>query len=164
MDDDRLKELLEVVEHSPKIPPEELAEMLGVSVSEVTQCLDELEERGVIRNYKAVIDWDALGEEYVYAIIELKVALEDRSGYDAIAKRIAGFPEVRSVHLVSGDHDLSITVRGRSMKSVAFFVAEKIAPLKEIRGTVTHFVLKAYKEDGIILFDDERPKRLSITP
>ncbi|CAD7768705.1 putative HTH-type transcriptional regulator [Candidatus Methanoperedenaceae archaeon GB37] len=164
MDDDRLKELLEVVEHSPKIPPEELAEMLGVSVSEVTQSLDELEERGVIRNYKAVIDWDALGEEYVYAIIELKVALEDRSGYDAIAKRIAGFPEVRSVHLVSGDHDLSITVRGRSMKSVAFFVAEKIAPLKEIRGTVTHFVLKAYKEDGIILFDDERPKRLSITP
>ena len=164
MDDDRLKELLEVVEHSPKIPPEELAEMLGVSVSEVTQSLGELEERGVIRNYKAVIDWDALGEEYVYAIIELKVALEDRSGYDAIAKRIAGFPEVRSVHLVSGDHDLSITVRGRSMKSVAFFVAEKIAPLKEIRGTVTHFVLKAYKEDGIILFDDERPKRLSITP
>lgn len=164
MDDDRLKELLEVVENSPKIPPEELAEMLGVSVSEVTQCLGELEERGVIRNYKAVIDWDALGEEYVYAIIELKVALEDRSGYDAIAKRIAGFPEVRSVHLVSGDHDLSITVRGRSMKSVAFFVAEKIAPLKEIRGTVTHFVLKAYKEDGIILFDDERPKRLSITP
>ncbi|CAD7768731.1 putative HTH-type transcriptional regulator [Candidatus Methanoperedenaceae archaeon GB50] len=164
MDDDRLKELLEVVEHSPKIPPEELAEMLGVSVSEVTQSLDELEEKGVIRNYKAVIDWDALGEEYVYAIIELKVALEDRSGYDAIAKRIAGFPEVRSVHLVSGDHDLSITVRGRSMKSVAFFVAEKIAPLKEIRGTVTHFVLKAYKEDGIILFDDERPKRLSITP
>ena len=164
MDDDRLKELLEVVEHNPKIPPEELAVMLGMSVYEVTQSLHELEEQGVIRNYKTVIDWDVFGEEYVYAIIELKVALEDRSGYDAIAKRIAGFPEVRSVHLVSGDHDLSITVRGRSMKNVAFFVAEKIAPLKQIRGTVTHFVLKAYKEDGMILFDDEKPKRLSITP
>ena len=115
MDDYRLRELLEVVEHNPKIPPEELAVMLGMSVEEVIQNIDRLEEQGVIRNYKTVIDWDAVGEEYVYAIIELKVALEDRSGYDTIAKRIAGFPEVRSVHLVSGDHDLSITVRGLSL-------------------------------------------------
>jgi DNA-binding Lrp family transcriptional regulator len=161
---DKIKELLEVVEQNPKIPPEELAVMLGIDVEEITGRLKELEECGVIRNYKAVINWDAVGEEYVYAIIELKVALEDRSGYDAIAERIAGFPEVRSVRLISGDHDLSLTVRGRSMKDVAFFVAEKIAPLEQIQSTATHFVLKTYKEDGVLLFDEKKPKRLSITP
>lgn len=159
-----MKELLEVIEKNPKIPPEELAVMLGMDVEAVSKKLCELEECGIIRDYKAIINWDTVGEEYVYAIIELKVALEDRTGYDSIAKRIAGFPEVRSVRLISGDHDLSLTVRGKSMKDVAFFVAEKIAPLEQIQNTATHFVLKTYKEDGTILFDNEKPKRLSITP
>ena len=111
-----------------------------------------------------MIDWEKAGEEYVYAIIELKVALRSRTGYDAIAERIAKFPEVRSVRLISGDHDLSLTVRGRSMKDVAFFVAEKIATLEQVQGTVTHFVLRTYKEDGDVLFEKERSERLAVSP
>jgi len=85
--------------------------------------------------------------------------LRSRTGYDAIAERIAKFSEVVSVRLISGDHDLSLTVRGKSMKDVAFFVAEKIATLEQVQGTVTHFVLRTYKQDGDILFEKERSER-----
>ncbi|NMG83042.1 MAG: Lrp/AsnC family transcriptional regulator [Methanosarcinales archaeon] len=159
-----IKEMLEVMEHDPGILPDNLAVMLGMDVEEVTKGVRELENSGVIRGYRTIVDWDAIGEEYVYAVIELNVALKDRRGYDAVAERIAGFPEVLSVRLISGGYDLSLTVRGKSMKEVAFFVAEKIAPLEQIHGTATHFVLKTYKENGAILFDEKKPERLSITP
>ncbi|MEA3397683.1 MAG: Lrp/AsnC ligand binding domain-containing protein, partial [Chloroflexota bacterium] len=108
--------------------------------------------------------WELAGEEYIYAIIELKVRLERKEGYQAIAERLYKFPEVRSVRLLSGEHDISITVRGNSMKQVAFFVAEKIATLDQVYSTATHFVLKTYKEDGLILDEPEQVKRLPVTP
>jgi len=123
-----------------------------------------MEKRELSVNTRLVIDWEKAGEEYVYAIIELKVALRSRTGYDAIAERIAKFSEVVSVRLISGDHDLSLTVRGKSMKDVAFFVAEKIATLEQVQGTVTHFVLRTYKQDGDILFEKERSERLPVSP
>lgn len=159
-----MKEILEILEDNPRLQPKEIAAMLGVRESEVASKLKEMEKKGIIRKYKTVIDWEKAGEEYVYAIIELKIALRSRTGYDAIAERIAKFPEVRSVRLISGDHDLSLTVRGKSMKDVAFFVAEKIATLEQVQGTVTHFVLRTYKEDGDVLFEKERPERLAVSP
>lgn len=159
-----MKEILEILESNPKITPEEIAAMTGTTKAEVASRIKEMEKKGIIRKYKTVIDWEKAGEEYVYAIIELKVALRSRTGYDAIAERIARFPEVRSVRLISGDHDLSLTVRGKSMKDVAFFVAEKIATLEQVQGTVTHFVLRAYKEDGDVLFEKERSERLAVSP
>jgi DNA-binding Lrp family transcriptional regulator len=138
--------------------------MIGITETQAASKIKQLEKQGIIRKYKTVIDWEKAGEEYVYAIIELKVALRSRTGYDAIAERIAKFPEVRSVRLISGDHDLSLTVRGRSMKDVAFFVAEKIATLEQVQGTVTHFVLRTYKEDGDVLFEKERSERLAVSP
>ncbi len=159
-----MKEILEILESNPKITPREIAAMTGKKESEVASKIKEMEKKGIIRKYKTVIDWEKAGEEYVYAIIELKVALRSRTGYDAIAERIAKFPEVRSVRLISGDHDLSLTVRGKSMKDVAFFVAEKIATLEQVQGTVTHFVLRAYKEDGDVLFEKERSERLAVSP
>lgn len=159
-----MNEILEIIEQDPKIDPAELARLIGQSETEVRSRIKELEDSGIIRKYKAVIDWDKVGEEYLYAIIELKITLGDRSGYDEIARRIANFNEVRSVRLISGDHDLSLTVRGHSMKDVAFFVAEKISTLDQVQSTVTHFVLKTYKEDGVTLFEKEKSKRLAITP
>jgi DNA-binding Lrp family transcriptional regulator len=138
--------------------------MVGITEKEAASKIKEMEKKGIIRKYKTVIDWEKAGEEYVYAIIELKVALRERTGYDSIAERIAKFPEVRSVRLISGDHDLSLTVRGKSMKDVAFFVAEKISTLEQVQGTVTHFVLRTYKEDGDVLFEKERSERLAISP
>jgi len=159
-----MNEILEIIEQDPKIDPAEIAKLIGQSETEVRSRIKELEDSGIIRKYKAVIDWDKVGEEYLFAIIELKITLGDRSGYDEIARRIANFNEVRSVRLISGDHDFSLTVRGRSMKDVAFFVAEKIATLDQVQSTVTHFVLKTYKEDGVTLFEKEKSKRLAITP
>ncbi|MCZ7380365.1 MAG: Lrp/AsnC family transcriptional regulator [Candidatus Methanoperedens sp.] len=159
-----MKEILEILESNPRIALKEIAAMTGTTEAAVASKIKEMEKKGIIRKYKTVIDWEKAGEEYVYAIIELKVALRSRTGYDAIAERIAKFPEVRSVRLISGDHDLSLTVRGKSMKDVAFFVAEKIATLEQVQGTVTHFVLRTYKEDGDVLFEKERSERLAVSP
>lgn len=159
-----MKEILEILENNPRITLKEIAAMTGIKEAEAASKIREMEKKGIIKKYKTVIDWEKAGEEYVYAIIELKIALRERTGYDAIAERIAKFPEVRSVRLVSGDHDLSLTVRGKSMKEVAFFVAEKIATLEQVQGTVTHFVLRTYKEDGDILFEKERAERLAVSP
>jgi DNA-binding Lrp family transcriptional regulator len=159
-----MKEILEILESNPRIEPGEIATMLGITEAQVASKIKQLEKKGIIRKYKTVIDWEKAGEEYVYAMIEIKVALRSRTGYDAIAERIAKFTEVRSVRLISGGHDLSLTVRGRSMKDVAFFVAEKIATLEQVQGTVTHFVLRTYKEDGDVLFEKERSERLAVSP
>lgn len=159
-----MKEILEILESNPRIALKEIAAMTGSTEAAVASKIKQMEKKGIIRKYKTVIDWEKAGEEYVYAIIELKVALRSRTGYDSIAERIAKFPEVRSVRLISGDHDLSLTVRGKSMKDVAFFVAEKIATLEQVQGTVTHFVLRTYKEDGDVLFEKERSERLAVSP
>ena len=159
-----MKEILEILENNPRIGTREIVTMIGITEAQVASKIKQLEKKGIIRKYKTVIDWEKAGEEYVYAMIEIKVALRSRTGYDAIAERIAKFPEVRSVRLISGGYDLSLTVRGRSMKDVAFFVAEKIATLEQVQGTVTHFVLRTYKEDGDVLFEKERSERLAVSP
>lgn len=161
--DDKIKHILEILENDARANPEEIAALTGMAAQEVSQAIAKLEETGVIRHYKTIIDWDLVGENYVYAVIELKVTLERNQGYQAIAERIYKFPEVRSVRLLSGDYDISLTVRGRSMKDVAFFVAEKIATLDQVQNTATHFVLKTYKEDGVILHEPEAIKRLPVS-
>ena len=108
-----MKEILDILENDPKIQPKEIATMTGLTEAQVASKIKEMEKKGIIRKYKTVIDWEKAGEEYVYAIIELKVVLRSRTGYDAIAERIAKFPEVVSVRLISGGHDLSLTVRGK---------------------------------------------------
>ncbi|MEA1945306.1 MAG: Lrp/AsnC family transcriptional regulator [Euryarchaeota archaeon] len=159
---DLVQNILEIIENDPKIEVGEIAALVGRSDTEVMDCIDQLEKDGTIRKYKTVIDWDKVNNGYVYAIIEIKVSLERETGYDLVADRISKFPEVRSVRLISGDHDISLTVRGRSMKEVAFFVAEKIATLPQVQSTATHFVLKTYKEDGVMLHEPEHAERLPI--
>lgn len=162
--DSQTLHILEILEKDARTGHEEIATLTGMSAEEVGKRIEQLEKSGIIRGYKTIIDWDMAGEDYVYAIIELKVRLERKEGYQAIAERLYKFPEVRSIRLLSGQNDISLTVRGRSMKEVAFFVAEKIATLEQVQSTSSHFVLKTYKEDGVILHEPEHLKRLPVSP
>ncbi len=162
--DEQTRNILEILEEDAKASPQDIAALTNMEVTEVVQRIEQLELSKIIKKYKTVIDWELAGENYVYAIIELKVSLERKLGYQAIAERLYKFPEVRSVRLLSGEHDIAITVRGQSMKQVAFFVAEKIATLEQVQSTATHFVLKTYKEDGIIMEEPDQFKRLPVSP
>lgn len=159
-----MNEILEILSGNARATPAEISALLGRPEEEVAKEIAAMEDSGVIRKYITLIDWEKTGEGYVFANIELKVALQRKTGYDAVAERIARFSEVDSVRLISGDHDLSVTVRGKSMRDVAFFVADKIAPLEGIQSTCTHFILKSYKEHGVVLTDRPKPKRLVVTP
>ena len=162
---DRGKELeiVKIVEENARISDSEIARMVGMDEKEVKEIVADLERKGIIRGYKAVVNYEKAGIEIVQAIIDLKVSPERNMGYDAIAERIARFPEVKSVRLVSGEYDLSVLVSGKTMHEVAYFVAEKIAPLEHVRNTVTHFLLKTYKENGEVYGEEEKGKRLAVT-
>ena len=159
-----MDEILEILSENAKATPSEIAALLGRSKEDVAEEIQNLEDAGVIRKYITLINWEKLDQSFVFAVLELKVALQRKTGYDAVAERIANFSEVESVRLISGDHDLSVVVRGKSMKDIAYFVAEKIAPLEGVQSTCTHFILKSYKEHGVILIDKHKPKRLVVTP
>ncbi len=158
------KELLRVLEKDARISESKIAEMLGVTEKEVKKKIAEFEKKGIIRKYKTVINWEKFGKEKVYALIDVKVIPQRDKGYDSVAERIMRFPEVKNLYLVSGLYDLSVLVQGDTMKEVASFVAEKLAPLEQVQSTATHFLLKIYKEDGDILVEREKNKRLAITP
>jgi len=158
------REILQILEDNGKATPAQIAEMTGLSTDQVADLIAKWEAEGIIRKYKAVINWDKAGIERVYAFIEVKVTPERGVGFDAVAERIYRFPEVHSVYLMSGTFDLQVVVEGASMKEIAYFVAEKLAPLDHVQSTVTHFVLKKYKVDGDILEGEEEVERLSVTP
>lgn len=159
-----MDEILEILENNAKISLKKLAEITGHDEKDIENYIKKKEDERVILGYKAIIDWEKQGKEDVYAIIDVKVGLNRETGYNNIAKRIARFSEVHSVRLVSGDYDLQIVVKGKNMKEVAFFVAEKISTLPEVRDTNTHFVLRTYKEEGVLLFEDEEDRRLAVAP
>jgi DNA-binding Lrp family transcriptional regulator len=159
-----MNEILEILSENAKATPSEIAALLGRSKEDIAREIFELEDAGVIRKYITLINWEKLDKSFVFAVLELKVALQRKTGYDAVAERIARFSEVESVRLISGDHDLSVTVRGNSMKDIAYFVAEKIAPLEGVQSTCTHFILKSYKEHGVILIEKPKSNRLVVTP
>jgi DNA-binding Lrp family transcriptional regulator len=157
------KEILRILEGNARQSDAEIARMTGMTATEVKGIIADLERRGIIRRYKAVINYEKAGVELVQALIDVNVTPERDTGYDSIAKRISRFPEVKSVRLVSGEYDLLVLVTGKTMQEVAYFVAEKIAPLEQVRNTLTHFLLKTYKENGEIYSDEERGKRLAVT-
>jgi len=159
-----MKDILKILEEDSRLTPEEIASMTGKSVDEVKSIIAECEQKGIIRCYKTIIDWEKVGEERIFAFIDVKVTPARGVGFDDVAERIYRFPEVHSVYLVSGMHDLRVVVEGNDMKEVAFFVAEKLATLDRVQSTSTHFLLKKYKSDGIIFEAQEVDRRLAITP
>lgn len=159
-----MKEILQILEEDSRLSVEEIASMTGKTADEVRSIIAEYEQKGIIRCYKTVVNWEKLGDEPVIAFIDVKVSPERGVGFDDIAGRIYRFPEVRSVYLVSGQHDLRVQVTGKTMKEVAFFVAEKLATIDRVQSTNTHFLLKKYKEDGVIFEVPEGDRRLAVTP
>lgn len=159
-----MKEILRILERDARTTPQQIATMTGKPLAQVKRAIKKAESDRTILKYKTVINWDKLREEQVRALVEVKVVPQRDVGFDAIAERIYRFPEARSVYLVSGTYDIAVLVEGGTMQEVAGFVAQKLAPLESIQGTVTHFLLKRYKEDGDILGVEERPKRVPLMP
>ena len=159
-----MKDILAVLEQNAKATPEEISEMTGQTPEEVREIIAEAERDKTIVKYKTMVNWESLGEEVVMAHVEVRVAPQRDVGFDSIAQRIARFPEVRSLYLMSGDYDLSVLLVGRSMNEVGNFVAQKLAALEEVRGTSTHFLLKRFKEDGEILDGEDKVRRLPLAP
>jgi DNA-binding Lrp family transcriptional regulator len=138
--------------------------MTSIPVKDVEKIIKKAEKDRTILKYKTIIDWQKLGEEKVMALVEVKVAPQHNVGFDSIAERIYRFPQARSVYLASGTYDLAVLVVGETMQDIALFVSEKLAPLDAVRGTVTHFILKKYKEDSEIFGEGGGIKRLTVTP
>jgi len=160
-----MKEIFEILEQNARATPEQIATMVDKPVKEVEKTIKQAEKDGTIVKYKAIINWPKLGKEDVWALIEVRVAPQRGVGFDAVAERIYQFPEVRSAYLVSGTYDLAILVRGKTMQEISSFVAEKLAPLEQVQSTVTHFLLKRYKENGETFhLPKEINRRLPITP
>lgn len=160
-----MDEILEVLEKDARLSCEEIAKMLKKKAEAVRQAIKKYEKQGVILKYKAVLDKDLIRDEHsgVRALIEVNITPQKDLGFDKIAQRIYSFPEVTSCYLISGTYDLLLIVEGKDLHTVASFVSEKLAPLENIRGTATHFLLKKYKEDGVILKHREENKRIAIS-
>lgn len=160
-----LKEcILELLEKNSRLPVEEMACLLNVELEAVATALQELEESNTILKYSAVVDWEKTKSEKTNALIELTITPEREFGFDKIAERIYGFPEVKSLYLMSGSYDLAVFVEAADFKEISLFVAEKLAPLDQVKGTKTHFIMKKYKEQGVPFKREENAKRLVITP
>ena len=158
------REVLEALRENARYDVADVARMTGLEEDEVEATIEALESAGVIRGYRAVVDWDELEDERVRAEVELNVTLDRETSYGDIAARLAKFPEVTSLRLVSGDYDFDMEVEGDSIREVSRFISEKVAPVPEITQTVTHYVMTSYKESGIEFGDGDDDDRLSISP
>ncbi|UCC68913.1 MAG: Lrp/AsnC family transcriptional regulator [Armatimonadota bacterium] len=159
-----MEEILQLLADDARLTPAQIAERTGRPEAEVKTAVAKLEKDGVIRRYKTVVDWDKAGVEHVFGFIEVRVSPERGVGFDSVAERIVGFPEVHSLYLMSGTYDLLVVVQGKTMREVAYFVAERLAPLDHVLSTATHFVLKRYKVDGDVMEERSENKRLPVTP
>ncbi len=143
-------QILKLLEQDARLSSTQISVMLGLPVSEVEAAIAEWEESGTILGYKAVVDWEKTERESVTAMIDVKLTPQRDKGYDRVAEKIYNYPEVKSVYLMSGAYDLSVLIEGKTMKEVAFFVSQKLAPIDEVISTATHFVLHKYKDTGVL--------------
>ena len=156
--------LLDLLREDCRLPLEKLAVMTGTTLEEVAGALEGLEKRRVILRYAPVINWDLTDRERVEAMIEVKVTPQRDMGFDAVAARIYRFDEVKSVYLMSGAYDLLVLVEARTLRELASFVSAKLSTLELVTGTATSFVLKRYKEEGVVFEGGESDSRLVISP
>ncbi len=155
--------LLKLLSKNARYTVHELSVMSGIPEDEVVSEVAAMEEEGLIRGYKAVIDWERLDSAKVSAIIELKVEPQPDVGFEQIAEEVKKFSEVESVYLMSGGYDLCVIVKGKTFQEVAMFVAKQLAPMKYVVSTATHFILRRYKELDIELIGDIQDDREKIS-
>ncbi len=159
-----MRELLEILEHNSRVSVSELASMLQKSEYEIEKEISRLEREKIILSYGALINWERFGDDTVTAVIEINLTPQREVGFDAIAERIYRFDEVRTVYLMSGNFDLLVIIEGKSLKDVANFVATRLSTIEGVTQTRSHFMLKAYKKDGVIVDDEEQDRRLVVSP
>jgi DNA-binding Lrp family transcriptional regulator len=159
-----MDELLRMLQTNALESRENIARMLNLPLAEVDRRIADYEKRGVIRGYQAILNEDQLDLDKVTAVIEVKVTPQREGGFNTIAQRISGFPEVASTYLMSGTYDLLLFIEGRSLREVAAFVSERLAPLEGVISTSTHFMLKTYKRLGVLMHRETSDERLTVTP
>ena len=159
-----MEEILNILDKEKgNVSRAKIAQMLGMEEKEVADKIEKMEKENVIVGYKTIVNWVKTDKDVVVALIELRITPQRGEGFDKVAERIYKYPQVKSLYLMSGAYDLAVTIEGKSMKEVALFVAQKLAPMDSIISTATHFVLKKYKEEGIVFEDDEKDTRQVIT-
>jgi DNA-binding Lrp family transcriptional regulator len=156
--------LLKLLQENAALRPAQLAGMLNLSEEEITSRIRNYEGDRVILGYRAILDEEKLGMELVRAVIEVKITPERGGGFDRLAERIAKYQEVKSCYLMSGGYDLLVIVEGKNLRDVASFVSEKLATIHGVISTATHFMLKPYKEQGILMRYEQDEERLPVTP
>lgn len=157
-----MNNILKILEDNANLTHEQLAVMCQKEVGDIKKYIKEQEANGVILGYKTMIDWDKTDREYVTALIEVKITPQRDRGFDRVAELIYNYPEVQSLYLMSGGYDLAVLIEGKTMKEVAYFVAYKLATLEDVVSTSTHFVLKKYKDKGVIYKAPEKDERESL--
>ena len=159
------KQILDAIQKNGRYSTEDLAAMLATDEETIKKEIKEMEDANVICGYPTLINWDQTDCELVTSLIEVKVTPQRNMGFNKVAERIYRFEEVESVYLMSGGFDLTVVIQGKSMKEVARFVSEKLSTLESVNSTSTYFVLKKYKEHGLIMTDEKHEsERMLITP
>ncbi len=156
--------LLKLLQEDATAKPGHLAKMLNISEAVVAAKIKQYETERVILGYRAILNDEKLGQDGVRAVIEVKITPERGGGFDRLAERIAKYSEVRSCYLMSGGYDLLVVVEGDNLRDVARFVAEKLATIQGVISTATHFMLKVYKEHGMLISEDHNEERLAVAP
>ena len=155
--------ILKLIENTARISDADIATIVGLSEKEVREAIREMEEAGIIRGYKTVIDREKLSDDAVSATIELKVVPKAERGFEEVAERIALYPEVESVSLMSGGCDLSVVVTGKTFREVSAFVSKELATIDSVTATSTQFIMKRYKNYGVVLTDEEKDERDAVS-
>jgi DNA-binding Lrp family transcriptional regulator len=157
------KLLLEILQRDARISDADLAKMLSVSEAEIKKKIEELKKHGIIKAFTAYVDWEKKGEEHITAYIYVKVAPQERIGFDRLGEELAANPKVEEVCVSSGEYDLTVKIKAKDIRDVSNFVTETLAPKRGVMGTSTHFVMKKFKENGVVLADAAKEKKLVIS-
>jgi len=160
----KMDELLRLLKQNALESTANLAKMLNMTEAEVKAKIVAYEKRGIIRGYQAIVDEDQLDLERVRAVIEVKITPEREGGFDRVAARVSKFPEVQSAFLMSGSYDLLLFVTAKNLREVAMFVSEKLATIEGVLSTSTHFMLKTYKDQGVLMEHEKQHERLQVSP
>ncbi len=159
-----MNEILKILRGNARESASDIARMLNRTEEDVEREIRKLEKTGIIKGYQAIVDEETLENNEVTALIEVDVAPRREDGFDHVARRIAAFPEVKSMYLMSGNYDLLLFVVGESLREVASFVSAKLAPLEGVNSTTSHFMLKTYKNNGVLMETREEYEKLKVTP
>ena len=158
-------EILELLESNSRLTAEDIAIMIGEDANKVSAAIKEMEEKQIICGYNTLINWDRTDKkDIVTALIEVRVTPQRGEGFDKVAERIYKYNEVKAVYLMSGGFDFTVIIEGKTMKEVALFVGQKLAPLDSVLSTATHFVLKKYKDYGVAFEEAKKDERMIVSP